>query len=67
MTPITLNDKTAVKIKAKLIWQSDKTNLYDCEGSRVWIPKKLSYYDENEKTLIIEEWFYNKLVKEKKL
>lgn len=64
---ITLNDKPAVKITATDVWDNGKSVLYNCEGDKVWIPKKVSHYMKEEKALIIEQWFYNKLVAEKKL
>ena len=67
MNIIVLNDKPAVKIKAQLEWDNGKSILYNCEGDKVWIPKKVSQFNKEEGTLTIEKWFYDKLVAEKKL
>lgn len=64
-----LHDKPAVKIHAFAVVPSPsgKCSLYNCEGDKVWIPNSLCKYDAEHKTLLIEEWFYNKLVSEGKL
>ena len=71
---ITLNDKPAVKVNAeKVVWgNTNKASLYDIDGDEEWIPKSLCKFTQTgdphstEKgnipgTLVIAEWFYNKL------
>lgn len=65
--PIVLNDKPAVKISAIELWDNGKSLLYNCEGDKVWVPKKVSQYNKAEGALTIEKWFYDKLVANKKL
>ena len=60
MSDIFLHKKPAVKIKAKLLRTWDHSNLYDCEGDKKWIPDKVCKYDDNEKTIIISQWWYDK-------
>lgn len=58
-----LNGCRAVKVNAKpIMWgASKKARLYNIDGDEVWVPRSLSKYDEKEGTLLIEEWFYNRL------
>jgi len=60
---IFLHEKPAVKVNAKIVtWGvTDKAKLYNIDGDEKWIPNSLCEYNDKEKTLIIEEWFYNKL------
>lgn len=57
-----LNDQPAVKIFARRLVDKPafKAVLYDCEGDKKWIPRKVSKYNDKDGTLLIEEWFYNK-------
>jgi hypothetical protein len=58
-----LNGKRAVKVNAKpIMWgASNKARLYNIDGDEKWVPRSISKYNEKEGTLIIEEWFYDKL------
>lgn len=56
---ITLNGNPAYKINAKLITSTDKALYLDCEGDKIWIPRKLCKFNGKENTLIIIDWFYN--------
>jgi len=63
MTNIFLHGKPAVKVHAKVVlWGNTSTSqLYNIDGDKRWIPNKLCAYNDEEKTLIIEDWFYHKL------
>jgi hypothetical protein len=74
MAEITLNGQRAVKVNAeKILWaNSEKAAQYDIDGDKEWIPNSLCKFtqtgDPNKTakgnvpgTLIIVEWFYNKL------
>jgi hypothetical protein len=65
---VTLHGKRAVKVNAETVmWGvSEKAQLFNIDGEERWVPKSLSEYNEKEKTLIIEEWFYNKIFKDGK-
>jgi hypothetical protein len=67
MKQLTINDKSAILIKAKEIQPYYKSILYDCEGDKIWIPKSIHIYNEKDKTVLVEEWWYNIQVKEGKL
>ena len=69
MNNLILHSKPAVKIKAYAVIPSPKgkATLYNCEGDKVWIPDNLCRFNAEKKELLIEEWFYNKLVSDKKL
>ena len=53
--------KPAYKISATLITKLDKASLYDCEGDERWIPNSVCKYNAQDKSLVIIEWFYNKI------
>jgi hypothetical protein len=63
MSDIFLHGNRAVKVNAKSkMWGvTDAARLYNIDGDDKWIPNSLCEYNEKEGTLIIEEWFYNKL------
>ena len=63
-----LHGNSAVKVNAKkVMWGiTDKARLYDIDGGEKWIPNSLCKYNDEEKTLVIEEWFYNKLFENEK-
>lgn len=67
MENLSVNDQPAIKIKAKRIQKMDNTSKYDCEGDKVWIANSCCIYNEKEHTLLIQEWLYNRMVKEGKL
>jgi len=57
---LTLNEKPATKITAERIKQSEKAIYLDCEGDYEWFPKQYIKYNHEEKTVVIEDWLYNK-------
>lgn len=59
MNDIVLNDKPAVKIFAERLVKWQPSSKYDCEGTVMWLRNDYTEYNEKEKTLIIEEWYYN--------
>ena len=63
MSNVFLHGKRAVKVNAKFIlWGiTDKAKLYSIDGDEKWVPNSLCEYDRKNKTLVIEEWFYNKM------
>lgn len=63
MSNIFLHEKPAVKVNAEFVlWGVTlKAKLYNIDGDEKWIPNSLCEYNDEENTLIIEEWFYNKL------
>lgn len=63
MSDIFLHGNRAVKVNAtKVMWGiTGKARLYNIDGDEKWIPNSVHEYNGKEKTLIIEEWFYNKL------
>lgn len=63
---ITVEDKPAIRITAVWVRQSGsgKSDLYDCEGDKLWVPKSVSRYNSETNDLDIQEWFYNQLEKE---
>ena len=62
----TINGNSTVKINAELITKTDKAILLNCEGDEVWFPLSKVEYNE-DKTVYIEEWLYDKLIEEGKL
>ncbi len=58
-----LHGKRAVKVNAKyVLWGvSEKAKLYNIDGDEIWVPNSVCEYNKKDETLIIEEWFYNKL------
>jgi len=66
MSGITLHGKSAIEIPVKLVlWgNTSKSRLYKFEWGQKWVPNSLCKYNDESKTLIIEEWFYNKLKNE---
>ena len=62
----TINGNPTVKINAELIRKTDKAILLNCEGDEVWFPSSRVEYNE-DKTVYIEEWLYDKLIEEGKL
>jgi hypothetical protein len=63
MNETVLNGRPAIKVNAKhVMWgATDKAMLYDIDGDQKWVPRKVSKFNKQEGTLLIEEWFYNKL------
>jgi hypothetical protein len=63
MSDVFLHGKRAIKVNAKIVlWGvTSKAKLYNIDGDERWIPNSLCEFDEKENTLLIEEWFYNKL------
>jgi len=63
MSDMFLHGKRAIKVNAQIVlWGvASKAKLYNIDGDERWIPNSLCEFDEKENTLIIEEWFYNKL------
>ena len=61
-----LHGKRAVKVNANhVMWGvGEKAKLYNIDGDERWIPNSLCEYNKEEKTLVIEEWFYNKMFNE---
>lgn len=60
---VLLNNKPAYKLNAKRkinLEQGGKANRYDLEGVLMWIPHSVCKYNENEETILIYEWWYNK-------
>ena len=59
MANYTLNDKTAVKMFAKVLVNKPENNaiLFDCEGDKVWIPRSTVKVIDKE-TILIQEWIY---------
>ena len=55
---ITLNDQPAYKINAKKLTETSSALFLDCEGDKIWIPKKLCKYNSKDNTVIIVDWFY---------
>jgi hypothetical protein len=63
MSNVFLHGKPAVKVNGEFVlWGvTDKAKLYNIDGDEKWIPNSLCEYNDKEKSLIIEEWFYNKI------
>jgi hypothetical protein len=63
MSNVFLHGKPAVKVNGEFVlWGvTDKAKLYNIGGNEKWLPNSLCEYNDKEKSLIIEEWFYNKL------
>jgi hypothetical protein len=63
MPNIFLHGKNVVKVNAKkVMWgMTTRAQLYNIDGDEKWVPNSLCEYNDKEKSLIIEEWFYNKL------
>jgi hypothetical protein len=63
MSDVFLHGKRAIKVNAQIVlWGvTPKAKLYNIDGDEQWIPNSLCEFDEKENTLVIEEWFYNKL------
>jgi hypothetical protein len=63
MNDVFLHGKRAIKVNAQIVlWGvTPKAKLYNIDGDEQWIPNSLCEFDEKENTLVIEEWFYNKL------
>lgn len=57
---LTLNDKSATKIAAKRVRETANSIYLNCEGDYLWLPKQFIKYDNNDKTVIIEDWLYTK-------
>lgn len=55
--PFVLNDKPAVKIFAKKLTETSKAIYFDCEGDKVWLPKR-NIKVLTKDTILIEEWIY---------
>ncbi len=66
MKNLRLNNKPAIKITAKKMWDWDKSTLMSCEGDRVWFPAKCIQVN-SDGTMLVEEWLYKAKVKEGKL
>ena len=67
MENLVVNNQPAVKIKARLIKKYDRFGFYNCEGDKVSIANSCCEYNDKDKTLLIQEWLYNRLVSEGKL
>jgi hypothetical protein len=74
MTKTELNGKPAVKINCKrVVWgNTSKAILFKIGEHEKWVPLSVSRFDKSENyngvgdipgTLVVEEWFYNKFLK----
>lgn len=72
MGEIMHHGKPAVKVNAKkIVWSNTaKSAKYNIDGDEEWVPHSLCTFTKNEEytrvgdipgTLVIQEWFYNKL------
>lgn len=59
-TQLRLNGLPAIRIAATKIRDYKTSVLMDCEGDQVWFP--LSRIRIEDKTILVEEWLYNKKV-----
>lgn len=67
MTETTHNTRPAVEMDAEILEVWGKANLYRINGMKVWIPTKVHTYDNVNKKITLQLWFYAKLVKEGKI
>lgn len=54
-----LNDKPAIKINAEFVTETQYAIYLDCEGDKIWFPKKHVKFNPADDTVLIEEWLYN--------
>jgi len=57
MATLQINNQPAVKILARKLKELDRAILFDCEGDKVWLPKKCVKIIDNDTTLV-QEWIY---------
>jgi hypothetical protein len=66
---LNVNGKAATRIDAvwKMEAKSGLSDLYDCEGDEVWVPKSVCRYDKENEMLDIQDWFLQQLQEEGKI
>lgn len=47
-------------IEATLVSETEKSQLFDCEGDKVWFPKSQISYDAEKQELEVPDWLLRK-------